>query len=254
MPARSARIDRYDQRMTFMTSASHTPDAPSALHTGLSAGKSLLAGLALGLVLATVLGGGSVAFYLLRLMGSTEPGLAKVGPIGMLSAPPVLVALVLVLSIPAYAFAGVQLGRTRASRKLVQRYGPSLSQHLAELLAKRIEALPGAHKALHKTADLLSPDTAMEYLQPWVGNGRAVRLMVHGVLQRLPVPELLEEWQHQRAQWDAQAQPNDPALRAFLGNAIHDKLTDLSTPSLGLLGALMAVHAAVLGLGLWLTA
>ena len=46
-------------------------------------------------VLATVLGGGSVAFYLLRLMGSTEPGLTKVGLIGMLSAPPVLVALVL---------------------------------------------------------------------------------------------------------------------------------------------------------------
>jgi hypothetical protein len=207
--------------------------------------------MALGLVLATVLGGGSVAFYLLRLMGA---GLANGGLIGMLSSPPVLVALVLLLSIPAYAFAGMQLGRARASRKLVQRYGPSLAQHLAELLARRIEALPGAHKALHKTADLLSPDAAMEYLQRWVGNGRAVRLMVRGVLQRLPVPELLEEWKHQRSQWDAQAQPDDPALRAFLGNAIQEKLEDLATPSLHLLGALMAAHAAVLGLGLWLTA
>ena len=240
-----------------MLTASQPPDAPSALRVGLSAGKSLLGGLMLGALLALVLGCGAAVFYFSRLMADPGQGIhasAHTGIYGavisLLISPPLLVAVVLIFIIPAYLMVGLQLGRARAAGKLVARYG----QRLAAMLAQRIEALPSAHQAMHKAADLLTVGAAMEHLQPWVGNGRAVQFVVRSVLNRLPLSDLLEEWGRTRAQWGSEGGKDDPALRVFLGARIEEMLQGLTEPPWTLLWILLAGHAVVLGLGIWLTA
>lgn len=244
-----------------MPTASQPPDAPSALRVGLSAGKSLLGGLMLGAFLALVLGCGAAVFYFSRLMADPGQGIhasAHTGIYGavisLLMSPPLLVAVVLIFIIPAYLMVGLQLGRARAAGKLVARYGQGLAERLAAMLAQRIEALPSAHKAMHKAADLLTVGAAMEHLQPWVGNGRAVQFVVRSVLNRLPLADLLEEWGHSRAQWGSEGGKDDPALRAFLGTRIQEMLQSLTEPPWTLLWILLAGHAVVLGFGIWLTA
>lgn len=244
-----------------MPTASQPPDAPSALRVGLSAGKSLLGGLMLGAFLALVLGCGAAVFYFSRLMADPGQGIhasAHTGIYGavisLLMSPPLLVAVVLIFIIPAYLMVGLQLGRARAAGKLVARYGQGLAERLAAMLAQRIEALPSAHKAMHKAADLLTVGAAMEHLQPWVGNGRAVQLVVRSVLNRLPLADLLEEWGHSRTQWGSEGGKDDPALRAFLGTRIQEMLQGLTEPPWTLLWILLAGHAVVLGFGIWLTA
>lgn len=240
-----------------MPAATSNSDAPSALRVGLSAGKSLLGGLMLGIALALVLGCTTAAFYFLRLDGPGMPAAAHAGGAGavitLLFSPSLVVALLLVFIIPAYVMVGLQIGRARATGKLVARYGQGLSQRLAEMLAQRVESMPGAHKALHKSSDLLSMSTAMEHLKPWIGDGRAVQWVVRTVLNRLPLSELMDEWGQSRAEWGEQASQGDPALRAFLSEKIQSLLQDMAEPSWTLLWIVMAVHAVVLGFGIWLT-
>lgn len=240
-----------------MPSTASNPDTVSALRVGLSAGKSLLGGLMLGIALALMLGCTSAAFYFLRLDGPGMPAAAHAGGAGalitLLFSPSLVVALVLVFIIPAYVMVGLQIGRARATGKLVARYGQGLSQRLAEMLAQRIESMPRAHNALHKTADLLNMSTAMEHLKPWIGDGRAVQWVVRTVLNRLPLSEVMDEWGRTRAEWGEQASRGDPALRAFVGEKIQSLLQEMAEPSWALLWIVMAVHAVVLGLGIWLT-
>lgn len=241
-----------------MPAAAPNSDSPSALRVGLSAGKSLLGGLMLGLALALVLGCTTTAFYLMRLNGPGMPAAAHAGGAGavisLLFSPSLVVALLLVFIIPAYVMVGLQLGRARATGKLVARYGQGLAQRLAEMLAQRVEAMPRAHKAMHQTADLLTLSAAMEHLKPWIGDGRAVQWVVRTALNRLPLSELMDEWGQTRAEWGSEASKGDPALRAFLGEKVHGLLEDMAEPSWTLLWILMATNAVVLGVGIWLTA
>lgn len=244
-----------------MPPASPTSDSPSALRVGLSAGKSVLGGLMLGIFLAIVLGVSTSVFYALRLNGPGMPAAAHAGGAGALIAlvfsPQLWPMLVLIFIIPAYVFVGLNIGRAKAMGKLVAHYGAGLSQRLADMLAKRIEAMPKAHKAVHRAADLLTVDAAMESLKPWVGDGRVVRFAVGAVLNRLPLAELLEEWEHTRAEYGVErgteVQPDDAALRAFLAGKIQTLLEDMTEPPWSYLWILMAIHAVVLGLGIWLT-
>ena len=240
-----------------MSPASQAPDSPSALRVGLSAGKSLIGGLMLGIALAVLLGFTTTFYYFTRLNGPGMPAAAHAGGAGaiisLLFSPSLIVALVLVFIIPAYVFVGLQIGRSRATGKLVARYGQGLSQRLAEMLASRVEAMPKAHKALHKTADLLSVSAALEHLRPWVGDGRAVQFVVRTVLNRLPLAELMDEWSQTRADWGSEACKDDPALRVFLSEKIQGLLQDMSEPPWMLLWLLMGANAVVLGLGIWMT-
>ena len=240
-----------------MPPASQAPDAPSALRVGLSAGKSLIGGLMLGIALAILLGFTTLFFYFTRLNGPGMPAAAHAGGAGaivsLLFSPSLIVALALIFIIPAYVFVGLQIGRARATGKLVARYGQGLSQRLAEMLANRVESMPKAHKALHKTADLLSVSAALEHLRPWVGDGRAVQFVVRTVLNRLPLAELMDEWSQTRADWGSEACKDDPALRVFLGDKIQGLLQDMSEPPWMLLWLLIGAHVVVLGLGIWMT-
>lgn len=241
-----------------MPAAAPAIEPPSALRVGLSAGKSLLGGLMLGIALAVLLGCSTAMFYFLRLNGPGMPAAAHAGGAGaviaLLASPSLIVALLLVFIIPAYVMVGLMIGRARATGKLVARYGQGLAQRLAEMLAQRVESMPRAHKALHKTADLLSASTAVEQLKPWVGDGRAVQWVVRTVLNRLPLADLVDEWSHTRAEWGTEAAKGDPALRAFLAEKIQGLLQDMAEPPWMLLWILMAVHLVVLGVGIWLTA
>ena len=233
-------------------------DSPSALRMGLSAGKSLLGGLMLGIALALVLGCTTAAFYFLRLNGPGMPAAVHAGGAGaiiaLLFSPSLVVALLLVFIIPAYVFVGLQIGRARATGKLVARYGQGLSQRLAQMLAERVESMPRTHKALHKTADLLSPQLAVEHLKPWIGDGRVVQWIVRTVFARLPLAELVDEWSQTRTEWGTEAAKGDPALRAFFSEKIQGLLQDMAEPSWMMLWLLMAAHAVILGIGIWLTA
>ena len=232
-------------------------DSPSALRMGLIAGKSLLGGLMLGIALALLLGCTTAAFYFLRLNGPGMPAAAHAGGAGaiiaLLFSPSLVVALLLVFIIPAYVFVGLQIGRARATGKLVARYGEGLAQRLAEVLAKRIESMPRTHKALHKAADWVTPEAAIEHLRPWVGDGRVVQFVVRTVLKRLPLADMLEEWGHKRGELGGEAVRDDPALRAYLGEKIYGLLEEMAEPPWTLLWLLMGVNFVALALGIWLT-
>ena len=161
-----------------------------------------------GIALAVLLGCSTAMFYFLRLNGPGMPAAAHAGGAGaviaLLASPSLIVALLLVFIIPAYVMVGLMIGRA-APRASWWRAMDGLAQRLAEMLAQRVESMPRAHKALHKTADLLSASTAVEQLKPWVGDGRAVQWVVRTVLNRLPLADLVDEWSHTRAEWGTEA-------------------------------------------------
>ena len=241
-----------------------------ALRTGFSAGTAFAGGLAIGLVLA-VLALAALVIYLPRLNGSTGWW-------------PWLIALLLVAMVPLFVFLGVNLGRGRAVARVVQRYGDGLAERMAQVLAQRIEAMPRVHGALHKSADLLSTDELLKQLEPWTGQGRAVRFVVSTLLHRLPLADVMQEWQQARADHapalpsGAAAQPavqpvaqafapgspgaapaqaatgGDPALRGLLTQHIHQALADFAQPSARWLWLALALNVVVLLAGFWLTA
>ena len=235
-------------------------DPPSALRVGLGAGKSLIGGLLLGLALDLVLGIGAAVLYFSRFFEGSGQGIHAAGHTGiygavisMLMSPPLLVGVVLLFIIPAYVVVGLMIGRARATGKLVARYGEGLAQRLAEVLAKRIESMPRTHKALHKAADWVTPEAAIEHLRPWVGDGRVVQFVVRTVLKRLPLADMLEEWGHKRGELGGEAVRDDPALRAYLGEKIYGLLEEMAEPPWTLLWLLMGVNFVALALGIWLT-
>ncbi len=219
----------------------------SALRTGLGAGAAMAVGMALGSGLAAVLGLGSTIYYLSRWSVAK----AALASDALISAP-VVVLLLLALTIPAYFFLGIQLGRGMALAKVVRRYGSQLAQPLAEQLASRIEALPAAHRGLHRGADVFSVDMAMQKLAPWVGDSAVARKIIGMLLDRLPLSALMQEWADTRAAHGGEAQPGDPGLRAFLNTHIQNTLDGMAAPSWKWLGLLLALHAVLLAVGLWL--
>lgn len=239
-----------------MSMATHPP---SALKTGMRAGSAFAFSVAKGAALAVLLGIGAFLFYLTQL--PTGPGFAgaRAGGAGailaLMASPPMLVAVGLALYGGIYFTLGIAQGRARAMQQVVRSHGEGLSQRMAGAIAGRIEAMPRTHGALHKVAEWLSVDTVVSQLAPVLGEGKAVRGAIGFVLGRLPLQEVLEQWQSAReaagAQPPQQGQP-DPALRALLGEKISETLEDMSTPSRVPLYIALAVHAALLGLGLWL--
>lgn len=238
-------------------SSAPTP-AGGMLRTGLKAGAAFAGGMALGVVLALLLGAGVFFYYLSRLQGAPGMPAARAGGAGawvaLLFSPPTLIACLLLLVVPAYVFVGVQLGRARAVARVVQQHGAGLAQRLAEPLAARIEAMPRTHQALHRGSDALSMREVMGRIEPWLGGGRVVRATVRFVLARLPLADIQQQWLEARAEHGGVAQPQDGALRSLLGHHIDGVLQDLATPSYRLLWLLMAGQAALLAVGIWLTA
>jgi hypothetical protein len=151
---------------------------------------------------------------------------------------------------------GVQQGRARAMQHLVAARGEAVSQRLGGAIAGRIEAMPRAHGTLQRAADWLSVDALSKQLAPVLGEGKAVRSVVGFVLNRLPLSEMLAEWQQSRAEHGepvaGEGAVQDPALRALLTRRIHEALQDMATPSRKPLYVALGVHAALLGVGLWL--
>jgi len=228
------------------------------LRTGFSAGTAFAGGFAIGVVLAAVALAAFVV-YLPRLNGATGWW-------------PWLLAALLLALVPLYVFLGVNLGRGRAVARVVQRYGEGLAERMAQALAQRIEAMPRMHGALHKSADLLSTDELLKQLEPWTGQGRAVRFVVSTLLQRLPLADVMQAWQNARAE-QAAAQPNqtdmqqlavssdpapategDPALRRLLTQQIHQAMADFAQPSALWLWLAVGVNAVALLAGFWITA
>jgi len=177
--------------------------------------------------------------------------------VALITSPPLLVAVLLLLFVAVYAMLGVQQGRARAMRHLVAARGEAVSQRLGGAIAGRIEAMPRTHGALHRAADWLSVDALSKQLAPVLGEGRAVRSVVSFVLNRLPLSEMLAEWQQSRAEHGdlpavEEGAAQDPALRALLTRRIHETLQDMATPSRKPLYIALGAHAALLGVGLWL--
>ena len=232
------------------------PHRAGALRTGFSAGTAFAGGFAIGVVLAAVALAAFVV-YLPRLNGATGWW-------------PWLLAALLLALVPLYVFLGVNLGRGRAVARVVQRYGEGLAERMAQALAQRIEAMPRMHGALHKSADLLSTDELLKQLEPWTGQGRAVRFVVSTLLQRLPLADVMQAWQNARAE-QAAAQPDqtamqlavssdpapaaegDPALRRLLTQQIHQAMADFAQPSALWLWLAVGVNAVALLAGFWIT-
>ena len=234
------------------------PHRAGALRTGFSAGTAFAGGFAIGVVLAAVALAAFVV-YLPRLNGATGWW-------------PWLLAALLLALVPLYVFLGVNLGRGRAVARVVQRYGEGLAERMTQALAQRIEAMPRMHGALHKSADLLSTDELLKQLEPWTGQGRAVRFVVSTLLQRLPLADVMQAWQNARAE-QAAAQPyqtdmqqlavssdpapateGDPALRRLLTQQIHQAMADFAQPSALWLWLAVGVNAVALLAGFWITA
>ena len=231
------------------------PHRAGALRTGFSAGTAFAGGFAIGVVLAAVALAAFVV-YLPRLNGATGWW-------------PWLLAALLLALVPLYVFLGVNLGRGRAVARVVQRHGEGLAERMAQALAQRIEAMPRMHGALHKSADLLSTDELLKQLEPWIGQGRAVRFVVSTLLHRLPLADVMQAWQGARAEQaaaqpdpamqpavsseTAQATEGDPALRRLLTQQIHQAMADFAQPSALWLWLAVGVNAVALLAGFWIT-
>ncbi|CAN7513428.1 hypothetical protein [Polaromonas sp. LjRoot131] len=234
--------------------------APSMVRTGAKAGVAFAGSVATGFLLAVLLGGGVFFFYLSRLSGPGMPAAAHAGGAGavlaLLFSPPLLVGFLLLAFVPIYLMLGVARGRSRAVQHIVMNHGEAMAQRLTEVIAGRIEAMPRTKGALERVADVLSADAIVQQLAPVLGQGRAVRGMVNFVLNRLPLADLMAQWQQGRAAETAAAPAPgapDPALRALLAQRIGETLQDAATPSRKPLYIAMAVQAALLALGVWLT-
>jgi hypothetical protein len=238
------------------------PDGqPSLVRTGAKAGLAFAGSVIKGGLLGVVLGGGVFFFYLSQLNGPGNVA-ARAGGAGALIAlittPPVLVALLLLLFVVVYTMLGVAQGRARAMQHLVAARGEAVSQRLAGAIAGRIEAMPRAHGTLHRAADWLSADALSKQLAPVLGEGRAVRSVVGFVLNRLPLGDMMAEWQKSRAAHGeplavaGQGPVQDPALRVLLTRRINETLQEMAEPSRTPLYIALGAHAALLGVGLWL--
>lgn len=241
--------------------SSDSSTAPSMVRTGAKAGVAFAGSVAMGFVFALLLGGGVFFFYLSRLSGPGMPAAAHAGGAGAILAlvfsPPLLVAMLLLAFVPVYLMLGVARGRSRAMQQVVTAHGEALSQRMADSIAARIEAMPRTKGALERASDLLSADAIVQQLAPVLGQGRAVRGIVKFVLNRLPLAEVMAQWQQGRAAEaavpaTAPGEP-DPVLRALLTQRIGQALQDAATPSRKPLYIAMAVQAALLALGIWLT-
>ena len=226
--------------------SSNSSAAPSMVRTGAKAGVAFASSVAIGGLLALLLGGGVFFFYLSRLSGPGMPAL--------LFSPPLLVSMLLLAFVPIYLMLGVARGRSRAIQQFVMGHGEAMSQRLTDVIAGRIEAMPRTKGALERVSDVLSPDAIGQQLAPVLGQGRAVRGMINFVLDRLPLSDVMVQWQQSRA---AEAAPPpgapDPVLRALLTQRIGEMLQNAATPSNKPLYIAMAAQAALLAVGMWLT-
>jgi hypothetical protein len=185
---------------------------------------------------------------------------AALGAVTLLFQPAWLVFVVLLLYPVVYGWVGAQRGRAGAMRHLVGAQGEVLSQRLADAVADRIESLPGAHRAMSamgRTADWLSADVLVAKLAPVIGQGKVAKAIVPFILKRLPMEELLSQWRTARVDQGAlpvagDVLPRDTVLRGMLQTRIHESLEELAAPSPTPLYVALGVHAATLGLGLWL--
>jgi hypothetical protein len=234
-------------------------DQPSLVRTGAKAGFAFVSSVVKGGLLGLILGGGVFFFYVSQLQGPGSPA-ARAGGAGailaLITSPPLLVAVLLALFVVVYLMLGVAQGRARAMQHLVAARGEAVSQRLAGAIAGRIEAMPRAPGTLQRAADWLSIDALSKQLAPVLGEGRAVRSVVAFVVNRLPMSEMLAEWQQGRAEHGepvaGEGAAQDPALRALLTRRINETLQEMSTPSRKPLYIALGAHAALLGVGLWL--
>ncbi|KQU82881.1 hypothetical protein ASC78_15965 [Variovorax sp. Root318D1] len=232
---------------------------PSLVRTGAKAGAAFVGSVIKGGLLALILGGGAFFYYVGQLQGPGNTA-ARAGGAGavlaLITSPPLLVAVLLLLFVVVYAMLGVQQGRAKAMQHLVAARGEAVSERLAGAIAGRIESMPRTHGTLQRAADWLSVDALSKQLAPVLGEGKAVRSVVGFVLNRLPMSDMLAEWQEGRAAHGepvtAEGAAQDPALRALLTRRINETLQEMSTPSRKPLYIALGAHAVLLGVGLWL--
>lgn len=230
---------------------------PSLARTGLRAGTAFGVSAIKSAALAFVLGGGVFFFYLSRLSGPGMPA-ARAGGAGaviaMIASPPLLIALLLFAFLPLYLMLGFVRARARAMQQVARAHGDAIAQRLGHAIAARIEAMPRTHGALQRASDWLSVDALCRQLAPLLGDGRVVRGVVGFVLGRLPLSDVLAEWQQGRAGREATAPgTEDPALRALLVGRVGDTLQEFATPTRRPFYLAMSVQAVLLAVGLWLT-
>ena len=93
--------------------SSTSSSAPSLVRTGAKAGVAFASSVAMGSLLALLLGGGVFFFYVSRLSGPGMPAGAHAGGAGailaLLFSPPLLVGMLLLAFVPIYLMLGVAL-------------------------------------------------------------------------------------------------------------------------------------------------
>jgi hypothetical protein len=235
-------------------------DQPSLVRTGAKAGAAFIGSVVKGGLLSLILGGGVFFYYLSQLQGPGNTA-ARAGGAGavlaLVTSPPLLVAVLLLLFVAVYMMLGVQQGRAKAMQHLVAARGEAVSERLGGAIAGRIEAMPRTHGTLQRAADWLSVDALSKQLAPVLGEGKAVRAVVGFVLNRLPLSDMLAEWQQGRAEHGLppaaeEGAAQDPALRALLTRRINETLQEMAEPSSKPLYIALGAHAVLLGVGLWL--
>ena len=230
------------------------------VRTGAKAGVAFASSFAMGFATALVLGGGVFFYYLSRLSGPGMSAGAHAGGAGAALAfvfsPPLLVSMLLLAFVPIYLMLGVARGRSRALQQVVMGHGDAIAQRLGDVIASRIETMSTSKATLERVSQLLSADTVGQQLAPLLGQGRAVRGMINFIINRLPLADLMTEWQKGRVAGGG-ASPAlgqaDPALRALITRRIDETLRAAATPSRQPLYIAIAVQAAVLAFGVWLT-
>ncbi|MDR3323654.1 MAG: hypothetical protein LBS89_05570 [Zoogloeaceae bacterium] len=252
-----------------MNDKTSTHASPPLLCTDLKACGTSLGILALGVVLAILLGGSVTWLYWAKVIGPALIGAVQdygdeIRNPGVLifllvSMPTQLIGALLVgVLLPfftlAYGALGFFYAWRLALRKIVVTYGTVIAARLAGVITDRLSILPRTQETLTHARQWLSGEGIASALESLLGKGVWSRRVAYFAARRLPWSELLADWAtHEQAQQTPEQDENFRAsFRDLLTRRLAAALQDAATPPKWPLVAGVLTHAALFGLGTWL--
>jgi hypothetical protein len=142
-------------------------------------------------------------------------------------------------------------GWRRALQKVVEAYSLPLAGRLSSLAAERLASLPVSQDRIGQVQKWLAEDSVAGTLASALGDSSWARRAARFAARRLPWNDLLSDWVEATAIGESGA-ADVSTLAPVLSARIAKALNEVATPSRVPLIAVVAVHAVLLGLGIWL--
>jgi ABC-type multidrug transport system fused ATPase/permease subunit len=189
-------------------------------------------------------------------LGGFGPAMAHIGPAALivlalmfLMSPVLLIALLLWLFVPVYPLVSFFYAWRRAVQRVVEAYTSPLADRLSSLVVERLASLPDAQNRSGQLRKWLAEDSVSGKLESVLGGSFWARRAARFAAKRLPWAELLADWEKESAQHAGEdVQSLAPALSSHIAKALNA----ITAPSRLPFIVVVAAHAVLFGLGIWL--